>query len=103
MMMQNRLRHQGPFAHDPGWRNMLNVSGFHGSALPRIQDLSDSIGIKPVPRGDLAGVPPQHKVELGELSLQVGPVMFWKRWNLGRKADPVRADGLAQIADAYLL
>jgi hypothetical protein len=81
---------------------MLNVSRFHRSALPRIQDLLHSSGTQPIARTDIVAIPTQHKIELGELALQVGPVIFCKRWNLGWEADPVRANGLAQIPDIYL-
>jgi hypothetical protein len=82
---------------------MLNVSYFHRPARPRIQDLSHSRGNQAIPCANTVAVPSQHKVELSELALQVGPVMFGKRWNLGWEAYPVRANGLAQILDVNLI
>jgi hypothetical protein len=46
------------------WWNMLNVSGFHRPALPRIQDLYHSAGSEFILRADFGKSPPRHKVEL---------------------------------------
>ena len=77
------------------WRNVLNVSHSHCSAPPRIQDLSHSRRSQPVAYTDSAAVPSQYEVELGELALQAGTVMFLKRRDLGWEDDTVRANGLA--------
>jgi hypothetical protein len=91
----------GLLAYHFGWRNVLNVPRFRCQVLPRIQDLPHSRLAQPIALSNIAAIPSQHKVELGDLALQLDPVVFRERWDLGRKTDTVRPNGLPEILDIY--
>jgi hypothetical protein len=82
-----------------GRRNVLNISCLHRTAFPSGQDLADSLLDQAVPVGDTFTAPPQHKVQLNQLGLDVRPVVPFKRRHLTGEAHRVGSNCLAQRID----
>jgi len=83
-------------------RDMLDVASRRGSALPCVQDRPYLLLRQSIPGSDPATIPSEYIVKLGQPGLQVDPAAGWKCRDLGWEADPIRADGEAQIADVDL-
>ena len=57
---------------------------------------------KAMPLGDPLATPPEEKIQLNRLALDIWPVVLFKDRHLGRKADSVLTDVVTQFVQAEL-
>ena len=81
----------------------LDETGADRAQLPRIQHVPHLILPLPVTGGNGSAAPSEHKVELNGSPLQFALAAMGKSRDLCGEADPVGANGFAQMADIDFL
>src|SRR5271170_2620231 len=84
-------------------RNELDIAGFDRPLFPGVQYLLHPLPDEPVTAGDVAAVPSQDEVELGEFPLEIGPVMLNERGRLRREADAIRSNRAPEVIEAHFV
>jgi len=81
-----------------GW-DVLDIPGLDGAALPRLQDLGDTLVYQPEPDSNGFIAPAKREIQLDNLPLQIGTVVPFKYGHLAREGDQVSPDRSAQLID----
>ncbi len=80
----------------------MYITYLYGALFPGIQNLLHPKSTNSKPCTDLRCVPPQHKVELRKLLLQIRAVVFRKGGNLRRKGDLVFSNRVTQAVKPHV-
>ena len=82
---------------------MLDIAGLDSATFPGFQDLRHSLVHEPVPDGDGFTTPPEHKVQLDNPPLQIGPVVPFERGHRAWEANAVGANRHAQLIETQAI